>query len=55
MRAEQQHEEIQITSVQITSKMIEAGVNSYLSWDHQEDFPEEIVAEIYLAMVEQRP
>jgi len=34
----------------ITPKMIEAGIRSYLSWDHREDDPGQIVAEIFAEM-----
>ncbi len=41
--------------VEVTPAMIDAGIRSYLSWDHLEDSPGEIVAEIYSAMAQLAP
>ncbi len=43
-------EESSVEEIEITQGMVQAGVRSYLSWDHQEDDPREIVEEIFLAM-----
>ena len=39
----------------ITEEMVEAGIRSYLSWDHQEDLPDEIVTEIFRVMAALSP
>ena len=40
---------------EITQEMIDAGVRSYLDWDHLEDDPQEIVAEIFRVMAASSP
>lgn len=39
-----------IKAIKVTPKMLEAGVRSYLSWNHHEDDPAQIVAEIFEEM-----
>ena len=41
----------ELPQTQISQAMIEAGVSSYLSWDHAEDDPKEIVKEIFAEML----
>jgi len=40
----------EMKSIEVTEEMIRAGTQSYLSWDHREDDPREIVSEIFQVM-----
>lgn len=41
---------VAVQQIEVTPEMIETGVKAYLSWDHLEDDPAEIVREIFCEM-----